>query len=192
MECRINRVRTSPNIEPFKAHYGSNPTVGALIWQNLQETELKAAWVPPSKRNLKHFCMALHHLKRYPVEIEREAIFDISLVYGRDCVWYFIKKVQALKRLKITWPDDCDDIWVLTVDGTQRWSREPQHATWSMDSDYYSHKYGKAGINYELGISLKESRLIWMNGPFPAGKNDVTIFANEGLKEKLRSAAQIK
>jgi hypothetical protein len=56
-----------------------------------------------------------------------------------------------------------------------------------MDSDYYSHKYGKARIKYELGISLKESRLIWMNGPFPAGKNDITIFANEGLKEKLRS-----
>jgi hypothetical protein len=81
-EFRINWAKTSTNIEHFKAHYGSNPMVCALIWQDLQETELKVAWVPPSKRNLKHFVMVLHHLKCYPTEFEREAIFDISLAYG--------------------------------------------------------------------------------------------------------------
>jgi hypothetical protein len=81
-ECRINRAKMATNIERFKAYYGSNPTVCAFSWQDLQETELKTAWVPPSKRNLKHFLMVLHHLKRYPTEIEGEAIFDISLAYG--------------------------------------------------------------------------------------------------------------
>jgi hypothetical protein len=54
-ECRINRAKTATNIERFKAHYGSNPMVCALIWQDLQDTELKAAWVPPQQEKLEAF-----------------------------------------------------------------------------------------------------------------------------------------
>jgi hypothetical protein len=79
-----------------------------------------------------------------------------------------------------------DDIWILTVDGTHCWIHKPKHPTWSQDSKYYSHKYAKAGIEYELGISLTENRLIWMNGPFPASTNDVTIFSKKGLKALLK------
>jgi hypothetical protein len=192
-EGRISRAKPTTNIERFKAHFGSIPTVVALLWQDLQVTEIKKARVPPSKRNFSHFLMALHHLKRYPTELEREAIFDISLSYGRFWVWYFVEKMQALKEEKIKWPDGNggDDIWILSVDGTHCWIHEPQHPTWSMDSDYYSHKYAKAGMNYELGISLTDSKLIWMNGPFPAGLNDITIFTKKGLKQKLKSCGKL-
>jgi hypothetical protein len=125
--------------------------------------------------------------------VEREAIFDISHMWGRDWCWYYTEKIQALKVAKITWPDDNfgDDIWAITVDGTHCWIQEPQHPTWSMDFDYYSHKYGKAGLNYEFGISIFESRLVWMNGPFPAGLNDQTVFQKpEGLKAKLAATGK--
>jgi hypothetical protein len=103
-------------------------------------------------------------------------------------VQYYIEKVQALKAQKITWPDDSrNDIWVLTVDGTHCWIQEPQHPTWLMDSEYYLHKYAKASINYKLGMSLVESRLIWMNGPFKAGSNYVSTFVSEALKAKLQA-----
>jgi DDE superfamily endonuclease len=62
---------------------------------------------------------------------------------------------------------------------------EPTHPYWSQDSQYYSHKYGKAGINYELGIAIATPRLVWMNGPFKAGTNDVKIFKNHGLRQRL-------
>ena len=94
-----------------------------------------------------------------------------------------------LKAVKITWPDNIfgDDILAINVDGTHCWIQEPQHPTLSMDSDYFSHKYGKAGLNYELEVSIFESRLVWMNGPFPAGSNDMKVFKKpEGLKAKLR------
>ena len=114
-------------------------------------------------------------------------MFDISKKWGRDWCWFYIEKVQALKAQKITWPDDNfgDDIWVLTVDGTHCWIQEPQHPTWSQDTEYYSHKYNKAGLNYELGISLSESRLVWMEGPGKAGGNNLSVFIGKGLKRKL-------
>jgi hypothetical protein len=188
---RIRRAKRETNQNRFRKHFGSSALVCALIWEDLQTTTVQDARVPPDSRRIEYFLMAMHHLKLYPKEYEREATWDVSEMWGRDWVWYYLEKIQALKKEKITWPEDFDeDIWVLTVDGTHCWIQEPKHPTWSQDKDFFSHKYGKAGINYELAISLTESRLIWMNGPFKAGTNDVTIFKNNGLKQKLREAGK--
>ena len=37
------------------------------------------------------------------------------------------------------------------------------HEEYSQDSEYYSHKVNKAGINYELGIFLATGKLIWVD-----------------------------
>jgi hypothetical protein len=50
---------------------------------------------------------------------------------------------------------------------------------------YYSHKFKQAALTYELGISLSENKLVWMKGPFEAGKHDVTVFRDEGLWDKI-------
>jgi hypothetical protein len=101
-ERRIGRAKTTTNIERFKSHFGSTPTVCLLIWEDLQTTENPKAFVPAKKRNINHLLMALHHLKCYPTEIEREAMFDISPQYAREWVWYFVEKIQALKAQKST------------------------------------------------------------------------------------------
>jgi hypothetical protein len=150
---RIRRAKTTTNMKRFKSFFGSSPAVIAMIWEDLQKTRINEARVPPQDRKIKYILMAMHHLKCYPTEIEREGMFDISAMWGRDWVWYFVEKVQALKGEKIVWPDDLGgENWVITVDGTHCWIQEPQHPTWSQDSQFYSHKYGKAGLNYELGI----------------------------------------
>ena len=184
---RIERASAATNIYRFRAHFGADPKVVAVIFEEFQTTDYADARVPSGSANIKHFLMALHHLKVYPREVEREALFDISPAYGRDWCWYYIEKVQALKAVKISWPDNLysDDLWVLTVDGVHCWINEPRHPTWSQDPTYYSHKFNKAGLAYELGVSLTESRLIWMNGPFKAGTSDKKIFKEGGLKQRL-------
>jgi hypothetical protein len=73
----------------------------------------------------------------------------------------------------------------------QCWTQEPQHPTWSQDLWYFSHTYGKAGLAYELGgISISESKLVWLNGHFMVGKNDVQSF-QKALKQKLQTAGKI-
>jgi hypothetical protein len=42
--------------------------------------------------------------------------------------------------------------------------------------EHYSHKFNAAGVSYELGIAIYSSRLVWIAGPFPASKHDLTIF----------------
>jgi DDE superfamily endonuclease len=60
---------------------------------------------------------------------------------------------------------------------------EPKHANQSKDPSYYSHKFKQSGLDYELGISVFDNALVWMNGPFKAGRHDMQIFRTEGLKD---------
>jgi hypothetical protein len=51
---------------------------------------------------------------------------------------------------------------------------------------WYSKKHNKAGLAYELGIAIHSNKLVWINGPFPAGQNDISIYRKEGgLKSKI-------
>lgn len=140
----------------------------------------------PSEIRLKYFFMGLHTLRKYPTEIEREAIFDISIRHGRDMSWFYVRKIQALKALKIVWIDS-DEVWIGSVDGQHCWKQEPSNSPWAIDPKHFSFKYNKAGWCYELTLALHVSKLIWMNGPFPAGKSDQKIFREEGLQEKLEA-----
>ena len=133
--------------------------------------------------------MSFHHLKRYPKEVETEATFGVSAKTGREIVWFYLKKIHALKDQKIVWPDTFgDDVWALTVDGTHFWIKEPQHPEFSYNPQTFSHKFAKAGLNYEIGISLTDNHVIWMNGPYDGGQNDARVFKDYGLKDKLEEA----
>ena len=113
-------------------------------------------------------------------------MFDYSRKWARNKIWLYAKKIQALKQEKIIWPEfEESDIWVLSVDGVHCWIEEPEHPTWSQDTSFFSHKYNKAGIGYELGLHFWLSMLIWMNGPHKAGKPDVWVFDIKGLRQKL-------
>jgi hypothetical protein len=103
---RIRRAKMKRNIERFKGHFGSKPSVIAKIWEDLQTTQVAEARVLAEDLHMNLFLMAMHHLKRYPTELEREPIFDIDCTKGRDWAWFFVEKIQQLKKEKIVWPAD--------------------------------------------------------------------------------------
>jgi DDE superfamily endonuclease len=175
--------------------FGVKPLTCALIWEDLKTTvnnELDPSGKPllPVTGNMlnpRHFLMALHHLKKYPTDLDREGPWDISMKTGRQWVKFYVLRLQALKSLKIVWPADWGPCkWIISVDGTHCWIDEPLHPELAQDPSYSSHKFKKAALNYELGISLHASRLVWMNGPFKAGIPDGKVFWEKGLKRKLR------
>ena len=62
---------------------------------------------------------------------------------------------------------------------------EPRDPILSKNPKYYSHKFKQSALNYELAVSVFESKLVWIRGPFPASKHDITIFKEEGLANML-------
>jgi hypothetical protein len=47
-------------------------------------------------------------------------------------------------------------------------------------SGWYSCKFNKAGLTYEIAVSIYHDKICWINGPFPAGQNDLRVFRKEG------------
>ena len=52
---------------------------------------------------------------------------------------------------------------------------------------WYSQKYKKAGLTYEVAVAVHHNQIVWVNGPFPAGENDKKMFNKPGgLRSKLK------
>ena len=58
------------------------------------------------------------------------------------------------------------------------------HPTLAKNTKLYSHKFNQAGVDYELALSIRDSSLVWIAGPFVGSKHDVTVFRECGLKDK--------
>lgn len=72
----------------------------------------------------------------------------------------------------------------MSVDGVHCRINEPKDPERCQNPKYYSHKFKQAGLTYELALSVYEDKLLWMNGSFPAGTNDITVF-RKGLKAMI-------
>jgi len=181
---RINRVELVTNHERFDGAFGALPHVLAKIWEVLQTTENEAARINPKKHTVKHFLLTLHFLYRYPTEIEKSNMWKNCRNTVRKWSWFFVDRIRALKIELFRWPEDNfgDLKWVMSVDGTHFRIEEPSGGEVSKDPSYYSFKHHCAGFNYEIGLSLYESKIIWFSGPWEAGDwNDVKIFTTHGL-----------
>ena len=159
---RIYRAKLAKtNQKRFKDHFGCSANVCAEMFADLQTTDTPGARLDVNKIDINCFLMALHFLRCYPTETQREAIFNLSPKTIRQWSWYYLEKIQALKTEKIVWPDDFgSDVWVLYVDGVDCASEEPTHPTLSQDRTAFSHKKNTAGWRYEIGTDLFESRIL--------------------------------
>lgn len=183
----LGRAQETTKIRRFQRHYGPNPTVVSLIWSTLQTTTVPDAII--TKRALAdfvNFLMALHHLKAYPVEEVLANRFDVHEQTARKWVHFYIKKLAALKESKVKWPNPLGaSRFIISVDCVNFGVNEPRHPFLHKVKEYFDRKGGKAGVTYEIALDLWSSRVVWMNGPFPAATGDQVIFTDFGLQAKM-------
>ncbi|KAL7523555.1 hypothetical protein ACHAWF_002737 [Thalassiosira exigua] len=59
-------------------------------------------------------------------------------------------------------------------------------------SGFYSHKFKKCGLRYEVGLCILTGHICWWHGPFPCGKfNDDMIF-NRALARDLEEGERVE
>jgi hypothetical protein len=65
----------------------------------------------------------------------------------------------------------------MTVDGTDCRVSEPRPYIKKYNRQWYSIKFGRAGVRYEIGVCIKTGNIVWYNGPYPCGAyTDCRIF----------------
>ena len=155
------------NYARFRANYGiGHKAIKALI-DCLKEKKYKI--------NLRGLMMTLSWYKHYLSEYVMEGYWGLSPKTVRDHLKRYTKMIQSLKPNKITfdgWGND--EIHIISVDGcnfrTQEFRLDP-------NSKWYDHKSHSSGVKYEFALAIRSNRLVWINGPFPAGgKHDLTVY----------------
>jgi hypothetical protein len=158
----------------FRAFFGVPINVITALWSLLQVR------IDDSHRNAerKHILWALVFLKIYSTEdVHRRIVGWPTAKTFRKWSWYFIGLVASLvddvirldNRLIRADPRvNC----LMSVDGTDC----PVHEPWPFDSKWYSQKLNGPGVKYEVGVSIFGAGIVWINGPFVASKNDITVF----------------
>lgn len=79
------------------------------------------------------------------------------------------------------WGGFGEETHIISVDGVHCRINEPRMN--NPGSVHYSHKFNGAGVGYELGIAIFSNRLVWIAGPFPASRHDLTVFRGGKLNE---------
>ena len=177
--------------EIFEGMYGAPAEVLCHMWEDLMATDM-----PDSEKNLKgfkRFLMAHCFLWGYP----RNAIWLRMLFFPegeKTCqgepLWCWIRRIADLLPSKIDfldhWEEDEDsEVFIIGVDGTDCKTWERPHANFPVDPKRMSHKFNHAALKYEIGVAIFHDKIVWVNGPFRGGKHDLTIFREDGLKERM-------
>jgi hypothetical protein len=191
-ERRVNKVKKqATNDRRFKDHFGCHQVVAAQLFEDLQTTKLKKARLDQNKVRIEEMLKALHFLKRYPKECQREADYDRSKKVLRDWAWYYIQKISHLMKEQVIFPNNCPDIWIMSVDGMHVRYAEPTHPILSQNRKYGSHKYKKAAMNFEFGLALDKSECVHCFGPFRGGETDLVTFKKRGLVDLVPAGKKI-
>ena len=134
-----------------------------------------------------YLLLALHFLKNYCTECVMHNIFDLDKKTIRKWTRIYVKRISNIKVICLS------DRYVhalrgrkilVTVDGIDCPFHEPCRP---VDPAYLSHKLKRAGLRYEVGVSIYSPRICWVAGGVPCGANpDLRIAREEeGLIDRL-------
>ena len=152
----------------------------------------------PDQEMIEHLLWTLLFLKAYPKQkVLCSLCGGIDHDTVRKWIWQFISAICALEatvvsyivlilhllsqltllvmqqivwenRFKLDKGNDC----LVTVDGTD--FRIAEHGR-----PFYSHKFKKSGLRYEVALCILTGDIVWINGPYECGKwPDIEIFRN--------------
>jgi DDE superfamily endonuclease len=155
------------NERRFRAFYGVGASALLAMYNDLS----------PNPPELTRFLMTINWLKLYDTEHVLSGRWDLHENTIRPALKNCSESIQSLKGTKVVWGTfDEDEVFLITVDGVHCRIREVRK---DPGAKWYDHKSNGPGLAYELGIALRSNRLVWINGPFPASRHDITIFRSK-------------
>jgi len=194
LEYACQRKSEHSKTETFRKHFGSLPLALADMWHNMTATDISEARVDIKEQDdagFRMFLVAHFFLWTYPKNsgliVSR---FQICDKYSRgEHLWKWIRKIAALKALKIVWDPRLDsvesEIFVVTVDGTDFRVNEKKHPRFNQDKGQCSKKFNHCAAKYEVAVSVFRSKIVWINGPFRGAEHDLTMMRGGRLMELI-------
>jgi hypothetical protein len=96
---RSARHNPTTRLNHYESAFGIDPFTSSVVFYELQVRDIGAKRV--SKPKVTYFLLALHWLKRYPVELISSGIFGYHEDTVRKYVWIYCEAIQALMPYKV-------------------------------------------------------------------------------------------
>ena len=179
----ISKCKATTGIVRFCDKFYVGPKTCSEIFLMIQEEALGQHTI--EKPNPSHLLLALYYLKKYPTKHELAGFLDSCEETALKHAKRYTSAIAALRLYKIKWifDENTDEDFILSVDGVHCRVFEPRI---DPSTKWFSSKFNKAALSYELGIAIFHDQLVWVSGPHPAATNDITIFKmTDGLMEKI-------
>jgi hypothetical protein len=160
------------------------------MWHDMAVTTIFEARITDEElceRGFRMFLVAHFFLWTYPKNAGLIALrFRICESYSQgEPLWTWIRKIAALKALKIVWDPRLNssesERYVVTVDGTDFRTWERKHPTLNQDRKQCSKKFNHGAVKYEIAVSVYTNKAVWINGPFRGGMHDLTMLREGNL-----------
>jgi len=154
--------RLEKEIDEFKSAYGPHPCILGTIWLDLQSDEVpeEHRLINPTINDVKYFLLTARWLRKYETWSDLAKLGGVGLRRLSEKVKKWVLRLAALKELVVVWPTTFNTRFIVSIDGTHCHVNEPRDPDCRRNKKNYSHKFHKAGVNYEIGVSIFESRVI--------------------------------
>ena len=159
------RNNVERNIDRFKSFYGVEPSTAAPLLRDLKDDYQDISF--------KDCLMTMNWLNlydTYPVLSGRWKCCEETI--GSKVINTGMK-LAAIGEKKIVFHLAHDVVLGRTVDATTFMVYEMRQDPSNKWFDYKTHS---CGLKYEIATAIHESRIVWINGPFPASVHDINIF----------------
>jgi hypothetical protein len=153
------------------------PCICSVLWGMVDPL----VTIDPKTRICPHLLWALLMMNDYLTEVQNGTRVGVDDTTFRKWTHPWISATSNTSIVVIKWENrflgnwHC---WTFSLDGIHCPIEEPS-PFWK---GWCSHKCHDAGLDYEICVGVSAGCLIWIRGPFPAGKwNDLKVFDRELL-----------
>lgn len=164
------------NDRRFAWTFNATPVMCAILWDNLCP-EVNVPGGGPT-----HFMWTLLFMNLYPTDGMVKTLTGADPKTFRKWVWKFMIALDDMTpdvfRLERRF-ENRKGMCAMSVDGVDFRIFEPQ----PFNEKNFSKKFNGPGYRYEIAICIATGYVVWVNGPFPAGTHDITIFRRDLLHE---------
>ena len=165
------------DMDMFRSFFGTWPCICSALWDSVDPIDTIH---PKSKPH--HLLWALLLMTCYSREAFHATLAGVDEDTFRKWAMPWIPKISLLScelidfdmRFEGKW-----HYWSFCVDGIHCPINEPRRPFWE---GWFSHKFRGPGLAYEVATAVTTGKIIWINGPFPAGQPDHKIFKKDLAK----------
>ena len=166
----------------FHAFFSTSPCICAELWHRIDPYEN----IHPKTKAV-HLLWALLLMTNYSIEAVNAALVGCDEDTFRKWTMLWIAKISLLSLELIDWErrfEGAWHYWTFCVDGIHCPIWEPRRPFWD---GWWSHKFNGAGLAYEVATAVTTGLIVWISGPFPAGRWPDDVIFKHGLAKRVRT-----